>query len=93
MSRTLELPDPIFADLEEAAAEAGLTPAAWIAARLPTAAEDECRSNGQRPKQSIAERFPGRFGVIDTGGRARAAENIGERFAEHLAEQRRAGRL
>lgn len=92
MSRMLELPDPIYAALEEAASSSGLTPAGWIAAHLPQAKAIN-GNNGQRPALTLAERFEDHIGVIDTGGKARAAENIGERFAEHLAAKRRAGRL
>jgi hypothetical protein len=34
MSRTLELPEPIYQELLAVARESGQTPAAWIAARL-----------------------------------------------------------
>jgi len=93
MSRLLELPDPVYAALEQVAASSGLTPAGWIAAHVSRATAVNGNNNGQRPTLTLAERFAGRIGVIDTGGRARAAENIGERFAEHLAAKRRAGRL
>jgi len=90
MSRILELSDVVYAKLEKAAA--GLTPAGWLDANVPEDQASESQ-DGEAPKPTLAERFPGRVGVIDTGGRARAAENIGERFAEHLATKRRAGRL
>ncbi len=35
MARILELPDPVYDALVEAAKAAGETPVAWIAARLP----------------------------------------------------------
>jgi hypothetical protein len=92
MSRILELPDVVYTKLEKAAAAAGLTLADWVVGNVP---EDHASEspNGDAPKPTLAERFAGRVGVIDTGGRARAAENIGERFAEHLAAKRREGRL
>jgi hypothetical protein len=37
MSRQIELPDPVYAALEEAAAAAGITPAEWLAAQLELA--------------------------------------------------------
>ncbi len=92
MSRILELPDVVYATLERAAAAAGLTLADWVVGNVPEDHASESH-NGDATKPSLAERFAGRVGVIDTGGRARAAENIGERFAEHLAAKRREGRL
>ena len=92
MSRMLELSDCVYAKLERAATAAGLTPADWVDANVPEDPAPESK-DADAPKPTLAERFAGRVGVIDTGGRARAAENIGERFAEHLAAKRRAGRL
>jgi hypothetical protein len=92
MSRILELSDPVYARLEKAAAAAGLTPADWVDANVPDDSTLEC-PDADDAKPTLAERFAGRVGVIDTGGRARAAENVGERFAEHLAAKRRAGCL
>jgi hypothetical protein len=92
MSRILELPDVVYAKLERAAAAAGLTPADWVDANTPEDHASESK-DADAPQPTLAERFAGRVGVIDTGGRARAAENIGERFAEHLAAKRREGRL
>jgi hypothetical protein len=37
MSRTIELPDPVYAALEQAARANGTTPAEWIAAHIPAA--------------------------------------------------------
>ena len=95
MSHMLEFPDPLYAALKEAASASGTTPLGWIAANLPraTVADDEKDEVEAEPKKTLAERFAGRVGLIDSGGRMRAAENIGERFAEHLEAKRRAGRL
>lgn len=93
MSRMLELPDCVYAKLERAAAASGLTPADWIDANLPEAIVSAPSQNGTAPAQTLAERFSSRLGVIDTGGRARAGEDIGPRFAKHLQAKRRAGRL
>jgi uncharacterized protein (DUF433 family) len=46
MSRTLELPDATYAALERAAQASGTTPAGWIAAHLPAAAQGERAKTG-----------------------------------------------
>lgn len=93
MSRMLELPDPVYAALSKAAAACGLTPAGWIAAHLPeTGASTQPLSSVERP-QTLADLFAGRVGQIDSGGGERLSEDTGERFAEHLEDKRRAGRL
>lgn len=51
MSQMLELPDPIFAALREAARSSGTTPAGWIAARLPAPPP----TNGQPPEPMLAD--------------------------------------
>jgi hypothetical protein len=89
MSRNLELPDPIYDALEQAAAASGTTPLAWIAAHLPHAT-DVSASNGAK---SLADLFAGRTGRVASAGHEALSENCGERFAEHLEQQRREGRL
>jgi hypothetical protein len=49
MSRTLELPDPVYDALVEAAKASGETPVGWIAARLPRAAPGNGRSSLPMP--------------------------------------------
>jgi hypothetical protein len=44
MSRTLELPDPVYDALVEAARASGETPVGWIAARLPRTGRGNGRS-------------------------------------------------
>jgi hypothetical protein len=87
----LELSDEIYTRLLDAAAASGMTPVEWIAARLPQPAASA--KDDAEPTRTLAERFAGRVGVIDSGGQVRAAEDIGDRFAEHLKQKRRAGRL
>jgi hypothetical protein len=94
MSRTLELPDAVYAALREAAEASGLTPAAWIAARLPrTGASAQAQAGAEPVPGTLAGRFAGRTGVVGSGGRERLSEDTGEKFAEHLEGKRRAGRL
>jgi hypothetical protein len=92
MSRMIELPDPVYDALHEAAAAHGLTPAAWIAAHLPPGASVE-HDPGAEPPRTLAERFAGRVGLFGSGGGEPLSEATGERFAEHLESKRRAGRL
>jgi hypothetical protein len=91
MSRSVELPDPHFERLEEAAAAEGVTPAEWIERRLPQPYVQPS-SNG-KPARTLAERFAGRVGVIASGGKERLSERASEIFGDMLEEQRNAGRL
>ncbi|HEX5726947.1 MAG TPA: hypothetical protein VFX98_15840 [Longimicrobiaceae bacterium] len=92
MSRMLELPDPVYTALHDAASACGLTPAAWIAAHLPSAGTAEEDAGAGAP-QTLADRFAGRVGRFGSGGRERLSEDTGDRFAEHLEAKRRAGSL
>lgn len=87
MSRS-ELPDSDFDRLEEAAAAEGVTPAE----RLPLAPVVQPCSNSQ-PAKTLAERFAGRVGLIDSGGDGRLSEDHSKLFGEYLEAKRRAGRL
>ena len=92
MKRLVELPESDYVRLEEAAAAEGVTPAEWIAGRLPACPGIQPRSNG-KPAQTLAERFAGRVGVIASGGKERLSERASEIFGDMLEEQRKAGRL
>jgi|GEM_PF-1082806 len=70
MSRMLQLSDETYARLLAAAAAAGLTPVGWIAARLERTAVSAGEEPGQEPTRTLAERFAGRAGVIDSGNPA-----------------------
>lgn len=86
MSHSLDLPDHIYAALEQAAAASGTTPVQWIASRLPSpVAESDNRS--------LAERFAGRTGRIASGQGEPLSEDCGNKFADYLEEKRKAGRL
>jgi hypothetical protein len=70
-----------------------MTPEAWIAAHLPEPAALDENGAAERPVQTLAERFAGHVGLIDSGYEEGLSERVGELFAEHLAAKRRAGRL
>ncbi len=89
MSRNLELPDPVFDALQQAAAAGGTTPAGWIAAHLPkrTAPVTESGAN------SLADLFAGHLNGMSSGSAEPLSENCGERFTDHLEQKRREDRL
>jgi hypothetical protein len=67
MNRSIDLPEDVFAALEEAATASGTTPVEWIAARLPQSApavEPECE--GQSPR-TLADELAGRVGLLASG--------------------------
>jgi hypothetical protein len=72
--RMLEVPDETYARLLAAAAASGLTPVGWIAARLQQTAVSAGEESGQEPTQTLAERFAGRVGVIDSRNPPRKPE-------------------
>lgn len=91
MSRSVELSDEEYERLEQTAAAQGLTPAEWIAWRLAPWSR-VVSSNGKSGK-SLAERFAGHIGVVNSGGKERLSERHREVFGEILEEKRREGRL
>ncbi|HEX5472714.1 MAG TPA: hypothetical protein VFW73_12560 [Lacipirellulaceae bacterium] len=91
MSQILELPDPVFDALQEAATASGTTPVGWIAAHLHAdSPAEETPTNG--PK-TLADMFMGHIGGIASGSEETLSEKCGERFTEHLLRKRREGRL
>ncbi len=90
MSQTIELPDPLFASLKEAAEANGTTPVGWIAAKLSDAGrkEEPVPVGG-----TLADLFTGRIGKVRSGGGERLSEDCGAKFTEHLNEKRSAGHL
>jgi len=94
MSHTLEIPDPLYTVLEEAAEASGLTPVDWIAAHLPQAQQaDEAKAGERGRPRTLADLFRGRVGRVRSGGKERLSEDCGVKFAEYLEEKRRAGHL
>jgi hypothetical protein len=88
MSRSVELPEPVYRALEQAAAARGMTPAAWIAAHLPPEVPTPAVS---RPG-TLAERMAPYLGVVDSGI-GNLSDNTGAKFADGMEEKRRTGRL
>jgi hypothetical protein len=89
MSQNLELPDPIFDALQQAATATGTTPVGWIAAHLP-AAPPQPQTNGAK---SLADMLVGYIGSCNSGGKEALSENTGARFTDYLEQKRREGRL
>jgi len=82
MSRSVELPEAVYAALEEAAAASGTTPAEWIAARVPQPAPAlEPESEGQPPR-TLADEFAGRVGLFSSSEQSR--RTLAERFEGYL---------
>lgn len=89
MSRTLELPEAVYAALERAAADRGMTLVAWITAR---AFSTQPPMPDDAPAGTLAERMAPYLGVIDSGI-GDLSVNCGEKFTDYLEEKRRAGHL
>ena len=89
MSRIIELPEPVYEALRDAAEASGVSPAAWIAARVGAPTEH----GTERMARTLAELFVGRVGQIASGGREPLSEGAGQAFADHLEAKRRAGHL
>ena len=59
MSRTIELPDEVYKDLEKVARERGLSPADWIAATLPV-------GSGSIEERPLSELLYGLIAAVDS---------------------------
>lgn len=88
MAKTLELPDPVFDALQQAANACGTTPAAWIAAQLPQ--EDQ---KPLKVYKNLAEALKGLIGSVHSGAEEPLSQNCGEKFTDYLVKKRREGRL
>lgn len=89
MSRNLELPDPVFDALEQAATATGTTPVGWISAHLPAPP----KPNPFEGAKSLADAMAGHIGTIHSGGKEALSQNCGERFTDYVVQKRREGRL
>lgn len=67
MSRSVDLPEAVYAALEEAATASGSTPAEWIAAHLPKPKPVTFPEGGGSPIQTLAERLKGYVGLVRSG--------------------------
>jgi hypothetical protein len=93
MKRVIELSDEDYAHLERAAEREGITPAEWVARRIPRWATepDPCvQGNGGR---TMADRLAGRIGLFSSGNGQPSSDNVSESFAEYLEQKQREGRL
>ncbi len=94
MSQMLEVPDALYAALQEAVAASGLSPLAWIAAHLPTSQTPSNEGPEQEyGSQTLANLFAGRVDRIQSGGKGRLSEECGAAFTDYLEEKRKAGHL
>lgn len=104
MSRTIELPDDVYARIEEAASDSGNSVAEVIASLFPATAAEPCtpeNANGSasvggngaaQPPRTLADEFAGRVGLISSGKR-NLARRAGELFADGMVEKKREGHL
>ena len=90
MSKTIKVPEDLFAHLDRAAAAEGLTPRVWVDDKVP----DELLKpgTGARPR-TMAERLAGRLGRIGSETGCPSAAQASDSFAEYLLAKQRAGRL
>jgi hypothetical protein len=63
-----------------------------VAERLPVRPDGQPCSN-EKPGRTLAERFAGRVGLIDSGEDGRLSEDHSKLFGEYLEEKHRADRL
>jgi len=93
MSKTLELPDEVYAELEEVAARSAVDPATWVADHVRLA---KVTDPPQSPPQAktLAEKLAGAIGGIDSGGLEAMEDKCrGDSFAEYLLQKKKEGRL
>jgi hypothetical protein len=92
MSKTIVMPDELFARLERAAAGVGATPLGWIDSMLPMDTNGRPSPADGLPS-TMAERLAGRLGRIGSGTGLPAADQASDSFAEYLLAKQRAGHL
>jgi hypothetical protein len=90
MSQNLELPDPVFDALQQAAAASGTTPVGWIAAHLPK--DEPPQKPLKEGAQTLADLFQGHLGKF-ASGKGNLSQDHSELFTEYLLQKRREGRL
>lgn len=102
MSRTIELPDDVYARVEEAATSSGNSVAEVIASRFPVpATPPPVSENGSEPPsangavqqpRTLADEFAGRVGVV-TLPETDLSERTGELFAREVLAKYERGHL
>ncbi len=90
MDENLELPKSVFDALSQAAEASGMTPVAWIAAHLPNGSQ---MPDNAEQVATMAERFAGQIGRIQSGGKLLLSENTGDKFTDGLVAKMQAGHL
>jgi hypothetical protein len=96
MSRPLDLPEPVYDALSQAALASGTTPVGWIAAHLPNTQLSRAVDDTPGPAngaKTLADLFTGRTGRIASGDALAWSENCGEKFTDDLIRKRSEGKL
>jgi hypothetical protein len=81
MSRSVELPESVYAALEAAASAAGTTPAEWIAAQLPPLSREPQPQCDEHPARTLADEFAGRVGLFSSEESGAPPPTLAERLA------------
>lgn len=89
MSRALELPDDVFADLERAAGLSRRTPAAFIAHAAKKTIEE---SNRDKP-QTLFDQVKDLIGSFESGGLDRLETKSDDPYFQGLLRKKREGHL
>jgi hypothetical protein len=89
MSRTLELPDDVYADVEKAARMTLKTPAAFIADAAKTTIE---KLTADRP-QTLYDQVKDLIGSFESGGLDQLAAKSDDPFFQGLLQKKREGHL
>lgn len=91
MSRSIELSDEDYARLEQAAEQERITPAEWVARRIPNWPEGPRLGPNDEPAKTLADLFEGRIGRFSSGhGQPRIEDLRGEPAGDTVEEAQRA---
>ena len=75
MSRSIELSDEEYARLERAAEQERITPAEWIARRIPNGPKEPRLGPNGEPAKTLANLFEGHIGRFGSGNTRLSAPN------------------
>ncbi|HEU4559550.1 MAG TPA: hypothetical protein VFS20_16990 [Longimicrobium sp.] len=100
MSRKVELPDDVYARIEEAASATGNSVAEVIASRFPAPSPAANGTGGEPPSangagqapRTLADEFAGRVGLV-TLPETTTSERTSELFAQTVLEKYRSNQL
>jgi hypothetical protein len=94
MTRLIELSEEDYARLERAAAQEGITPAEWVARRIPRwASAKPLTCPDGTPARTMADVLAGRVGLFSSGSGLPSSADASESFADYLEQKQREGRL